>query len=57
MVTPIRPTNPLVVAVHEITEPLLAPIRQLLPRFGMIDLSPFIAIIVLNVIGRVVQRL
>jgi YggT family protein len=54
---PINPSNPLVIALHEITEPILAPIRQVLPRFGMIDLSPMVAIIVLNLIGQVVQNL
>ena len=53
----ISPSNPLVVAVHEVTEPILAPIRQLLPRFGMIDLSPMVAIIVLQVIAQVVRGL
>lgn len=57
MAFPISPSNPLIVAVHEITEPILAPLRQLLPRFGMIDLSPLVALIVLNVIGQVVRNL
>lgn len=54
MVFPINPSNPLVVALHEITEPILAPLRQVLPRFGMIDLSPMVAIILLSVIGRLI---
>ena len=33
--------------VHQITEPLLAPIRRLLPEMGVIDLSPMIAILLL----------
>ena len=36
------------------TEPLLAPIRKVLPRTGMLDFSPFIAILV---IGLVLQAL
>jgi YggT family protein len=47
---PIGPDNPLVRVLHEITEPVLAPLRRVLPRFGMIDLSPMIAIIIILVI-------
>ena len=34
----------------QITEPLIAPIRRVLPRFGMFDLSPMIALLLLNFI-------
>ena len=37
------PDNPIYSVVHEVTEPILAPIRQFMPRTGMIDLSPLIA--------------
>ena len=37
------PGNPLYVVIHDITEPILAPIRQFMPRIGMIDLSPMVA--------------
>jgi YggT family protein len=33
-----------------ITEPILAPIRSVMPRMGMFDLTPMIAIILLQVI-------
>ena len=36
----------------QITEPLIAPIRRVLPRFGMFDLSPMIALLLLNFIVR-----
>ena len=45
--------NPLYKIVHEITEPILAPIRQLVPRFGMFDLSPMIASFLLYILLRV----
>lgn len=50
--TALDPGNPLVVIVHDITEPILAPIRQFLPRFGMLDLSPMVASVLLIVIAR-----
>ena len=36
------------------TEPILSPIRKVLPRTGAVDWSPFIAILVLGVLLRAV---
>jgi YggT family protein len=44
------PGNRLSVMLEEITEPIIAPIRRVMPRMGMMDLSPLVAIIVLQVI-------
>lgn len=41
--------------LETITEPLLAPVRQLLPRTSMIDFSGMIVIVVLYVMISVVQ--
>jgi len=49
----IDPRNPLVEFIVAITEPILVPIRAVMPRIGMIDLTPMIAIILLQFIGRV----
>lgn len=37
------PTSPIFQVIMEITEPILLPIRSILPRMGMIDLSPMVA--------------
>jgi YggT family protein len=50
----IDPRNPIAEFLFTVTEPILAPLRAIMPRFGMIDLTPMIAIILLNVIGRAV---
>ncbi len=34
------------------TEPLLAPIRRLLPRTGMLDWSPFIVVFIIGILLR-----
>jgi uncharacterized protein YggT (Ycf19 family) len=39
------------------TEPILAPIRRMLPQSSGIDWSPLIAMLLLGVIVRVVVRL
>ena len=36
------------------TEPLLAPIRRVLPPMGAVDLSPLVVLIVLGILWRVV---
>ena len=38
------------------TEPIIAPFRQIIPRFGMMDLSPIAAIIVIQVVGGLLAR-
>ena len=55
-------TNPrgggqLTAFVYQMTEPILAPIRRLLPPTSGIDWSPLIAMLLLGVIVRVVVRL
>ena len=45
-----RPTNILVVILHRVTEPLLAPLRRIIPRVGSLDFSPLAAIILIQLI-------
>ena len=49
--------NPVVIFLHEITEPILAPIRRLVPPMGMLDLSPMMAVILLLILSRFVTSL
>ena len=55
--TGMDPRNPVVVFLHDITEPILSPIRQFMPRLGMLDFSPMVAIILLSLIARFVTKL
>ena len=41
--------------LHQVTEPLLEPIRRILPRTGMIDLSAMVLVILLYVMVAVVN--
>ncbi|MHB1356322.1 MAG: YggT family protein [Anaerolineae bacterium] len=43
--------------IYEITEPILSPIRRIIPPLGMLDLSPFIAMVVIQVLAQLLQRL
>lgn len=49
---PLDFSNPIVRFIFEVTEPLLAPIRRF-TMLGMIDLSPLVLIIVLQVVSGV----
>jgi YggT family protein len=48
--------NPAVELINQICEPLLAPIRRILPSMGGLDLSPIVAFLVLNLIDMLVIR-
>jgi YggT family protein len=50
------PYNPIVQIIVTITEPILKPIRSVMPRGMMIDFTPMIAIILLQVIGYALAR-
>ena len=43
--------------LQSLAEPLLAPFRRLLPQVGGIDLSPLLAIVLLQVVGIVIGSL
>jgi YggT family protein len=45
---PVDPSNPIIRIVWEITEPVLAPFRRVIPRIGMFDLSPLAAFLVIS---------
>jgi len=47
----------LVAFVYQATEPILAPIRRLLPPAGGMDWSPLVAMLLLGVVLRVVRAL
>lgn len=46
----VDPRNTLMNILQTITEPILGPLRRILPRLGMVDFSPMVAIILLYVI-------
>jgi YggT family protein len=43
------------VFLYAATEPILAPVRRLLPQTGMLDLSPMIVLIVLSFVLQAVR--
>ena len=41
--------------VNQLTEPILRPLRRVLPTMGMLDFSPMVAIIILVIIKEVLK--
>jgi YggT family protein len=56
---PIRPGSPVAsfaVLVRDLTEPVLAPLRRVIPPLGMLDLSPIIVFIGLGIVQSAICR-
>ena len=49
-------THPLVLLVFRLTEPVLGPVRSVLPSFGGLDFSPVLVLIGIQVLERVLIR-
>ena len=45
------PTNMLAIYLYRVTEPFLAPLRRIIPKTGIIDFSPVLAILLLQLIS------
>lgn len=50
------PRNPLVELLDQVTEPILAPLRRVVPRIGMVDITPLVAIILLQFLGQAIAQ-
>ena len=50
----VDPYNPMMRLLYQVTEPVLAPIRRILPQTGGIDFSPMVALILLQVLESIV---
>lgn len=51
------PRNPLVAFIYRTTEPMLGPIRNLLPVTGGLDFSPLILLVLIQVAERLLIQL
>ena len=47
--------NPLIAIIYQITEPVLGPLRRVIPRVGIFDLTPTIALFILFAIHQFVS--
>jgi len=49
-----NPHQPIIKFVYDVTEPVMAPFRRLLPSAGGIDFSPIITVLALSLIQKLV---
>ncbi len=54
---PIGPNNPIYTIAYQITEPVLAPLRRVVPRVGMLDFTPLVAILLLYFLQTLVRAI
>lgn len=47
------PYHPLRVMISRFVEPMLRPIRNILPSTGMLDFSPIVLLILVQILGRI----
>ena len=51
------PYHPVRRGIDSVVEPMLAPIRRVVPLIGMLDLSPLILIILIQVLSNILIRI
>ena len=51
------PNSQVALFLNRITEPILAHLRRIVPRLGMVDITPMIAIIILLLIASLLSQL
>lgn len=57
-VDPYHPTwGPILNAVYNLTEPIMAPVRRILPPMGGLDFSPMFVLILASFLRRIVIQL
>ena len=49
-------TNMITNIIYQVTEPILAPLRRIIPKVGMLDFTPLVAVILLQVIASLSSR-
>lgn len=53
----ISPYHPAVTFIYEATEPILRPLRNIIPSIGMLDVSPIAALILLRILESLIMSM
>ncbi len=53
---PIDRNGPVVQAINAITDPVLEPLRRIIPPIGMIDITPMVAMITLFIVASILLQ-
>jgi YggT family protein len=53
----VDPYHPAVAFLYQVTEPILRPLRRVIPPLGMMDISPIVAMLLLGIIRQIIQAI
>ena len=53
----VDPYHPAVAFLYQITEPILRPLRRVIPPLGMMDISPIVAMLLVGIIRQIIQAI
>jgi len=51
------PLHPVRQTIDRVVEPLLTPIRRVLPSLGMFDFSPLVLLILVQIVGMIINNI
>ena len=54
---PMAPGNLVSTIINQVTDPILMPLRRVIPPLGMMDITPLVAIILLQVISEMAKAM
>ena len=54
---PVARDNPVVLLIHQVTDPILEPLRRIVPTIGSIDITPLVAILLLQFLSEVIIQI
>lgn len=49
----VNPYNPFVSLIYQVTDPILEPLRRIIPPLGMLDVTPIVAMLLLSAVQQV----
>ena len=52
-----NPSQPIIRFIYDVTEPIMGPFRRIIPSAGGLDFSPFIAVLAVEMIRRLIIQL
>lgn len=52
-----NPNNPLVRLLNKVTDPIMRPLERIIPPLGGLDITPIIALVLIQVVQRFLPRL
>ena len=53
----VSPYSPFVSFIYQVTDPIIVPLRRIIPPLGMIDLTPIVAILLLSILQQILLTL